>query len=307
MENEIFLIKKDEVIDFLNSLSYGSVLVNYADKEARDYMSKAITVFNEINGNYVEERPLLLTQIVNEIDEYATEEDLGKWFRILFKTQVRIGISPINEADVEIFDKAIKAMDEKAKIIVKMNPKLKKYCEKLARNNGIKFFPESNYWIFSGEKKKESPFKLMQRANLEGQDKIEFELKDFSSQTIRCYASNLGAEIGRKLSVNISEGKIIVRFKEQQPEEIIYNEVASLYRLACIKTGHDKAREIFESVIFDAEFDNMPETFQQATTQTTTFNPTSDNTDDVQAVSESGQIYIKDPNVDIDKQDDDDF
>lgn len=264
MENENVIIETGSVIDFINALSYGSTIVKYADQQAKDYTKDAIIVFNEMNGGeFIEERPLLLSEIIDEVFEDATESDLGQWFRILFKMRVRLDALPITEDDIEVIGKAEAARENKSRIIVKMNPALVKYAEKLARRHGIKFFPESNYWVFTGEPKKESAFKLMQRANLEGQDKIEFDLKEYSSQTIRCYASNLSAEIGRKLTVNVSEGKMVVRFKEQPPEEVLYSEVATLYRSACVKLGHDKAREVFESVVFDAEFDNVPETAPQ--------------------------------------------
>lgn len=256
MKNENLILKKIDIIDFINRLEYGSVMVKYDNEETRNYTHDCIVIFNTLNdGEYIEERIMSPEEVYDEIGAY---NDSDKWYRILFKMRVVIGVTHISQGDVEIIKKAHIAKNDKCQMIIKMNFGLLKYAERLARRLGLKFISKEDYWIFNGEPRKESAFKIMQRANLEGRDKVEFDLQQYSSQTIRCYASNLSAEIGKKVSVTISNGKMVVRFKEAELKEVMAEEANLFYKKLCVKLGHDMAREIMESVIIDTEFDNIP-------------------------------------------------
>jgi len=297
-------VSNGDLKSFLENLQYGSNLVIYQSDTVRDSVLNNINVLNEVFGeNLIEELPAKDNELVNgEYQEFI----IPNVYNVVYAGR-GIDIPILSDSDYNYKKTAVKALDTKSRISFTLHEGLRKSAGRIAFGMGIKFGQDDFGCYFDAHKKGVSISKMIQESYYNGNEKIEFDGRKCNVASIRCYASNLGAVVGHKLPVTISSGIITVRFKKQDEKEILTNRVEKLYSEVITQLGKETARSIFEGIIFDAEFEEGSVLTQEAKTQTTTFNPGSEDADDVQAVSEYGQIYIKDPNVDIDKQDDEDF
>jgi len=296
MEN-VITITEHGTHEFLASLQYGSVAVQMDSFNSEARIKRAAAAINAIYG-------------MNIIRVEPTEE-LSEWedrpiYNIIWSDR-ESGPPTVTENEIDLPELAMQAFALKKKIILNVSPKVKKYARKCAQMYNIRFTQSGSEMYFNGEDKKPAILPLIKQAWTEGRKFIEFDKSEAEIQTVRVYASQFNSVMETNFSVSVKNGKIRVQLLDPTKEEIIRESAESIYIEAIKELGKETARSIFEGIIFDAEFEEGSVLTQETKTQTTTFNQGSADADAVQGISESGQIYIKDPNIDIDEQNDDDF
>ena len=296
MEN-VTLIENESLFGFLKNLQYGSNLVSYKSEGVRDRFLKVVGVVNEImDGDYIRENQAIDNEL---IDGYYVEVPIPNVYNVIYSGR-GLDIPDISESDINFKETAKSALETKSKIHLQLNEKLRKSAGRIAFGLGIKFGIDSEGCFFDAEQKGVSLSKQIQNAYYNGLEKLDFDARKHNISSIRCYVSALAATVCQKIPVSVSNGIITVRFKQQSRNEFLVSEVEKLYEAIWNELGHDKAREIFESVIFDAEFDKVPEMAPQDLRLSET---DLDHTNDVLQVGQNGQMFIKDPNI----YDEDDF
>ena len=246
---EVIIISKENTNTIISNLEYGQTLVRFEDDQAEKLTEKCVEAINEIFGIGVLD--------LSESDEYFDKEHT--FFRILFRER-NLKLPLLTMDDITLVENAENANHGKCQINFQIHEGLFKKAKKIASKYEVKFGSTIYGQFFSGQSKKMSIYKQLEKAHLEGVDQIEFTTDDIASQTLRVYVSQLNSFNNTKYSVSVENKKLIVYFKEKSREseffkklDRLFNEYPDVFELNTV----DGFIDAFKSYIADKKIDSM--------------------------------------------------
>lgn len=253
MDIDIKYVEEDGIIDFFNSLNYGSTSVRYGSESARKKALNVIDIINALNTSEVlEQNELTVTDIVR--NEYKQRKIEGA-YRILLKS--RVGYNKAEESDLKLFDAIVNAKELKDKISVPAIHGLLKFASKKSKSLGVKFVDNGSEWIFNGQPAAKSVYKTLQQGYFSNEKSMKFDISSHSSNTIRCYASSLSKEVGEKITCSVSDGFITVHFKERSEYDVLRDRLSAIFKESCSKMNPDEVSDIFTDIAGTIVIDSL--------------------------------------------------
>lgn len=209
-----------DVIEFLKKVNYTKNYVTYQNQEIRDYMSKCLDILVEILG-------------LDSIDELnATTDDyepkvIPGIYNIFYRVR-GVPIPQLNDSSWNIHRICESALNEITPSYHPIDNRLFRMCRIMATSKGMKFKITHNGCYFTLGGNRQSIFNRIQSAYNMGDDKISFFMSEVNSNTVRCYASNLGLDTHKKFRCAVEGNQITIYFKELSQEDKLRNELGKL-------------------------------------------------------------------------------
>lgn len=245
-------INKDNVFSILHHLEYGENFVSFEKTYDINMLKKCIETINEIKGSEVLEMTAAVEDYI-ENQEYK-QKLIDGVFRLLWR--IRGEYPPeLTLDDVSIEENAENAELYQCTVSFKINDGLLKKAKRIALKNGIKFISSSFGQSFNGQVKKMSVFKQLEKAHLDGIEKITFDTVDIATQTVRVYVSQLNSFYGKNYSVSVSEGCTTVYFMEKSKITIAEKRLKTFYNSIESEIGKPDALIILEKLILSLSVD----------------------------------------------------
>lgn len=254
---DAIIVSKENVLTIISSLDYGQIPVCFEDEQAEEMTSKCVEAINEIYG------PGVLD--FSKSDEgFETEKEVYTVFRLLFRER-NLKLPLLTMDDITLMENAEHAENGQCQISFKIHEGLFKKAKRIAKTCGVKFGSTLYGQYFSGQAKKISIYKQLEKAHLDGLDKIEFTTDEIASQTLRVYVSQLNSFTGNKYSVSAENGNLTVYFKEKGREseflkklERLFNEYPEVYELKSIEAFKASFKPyLVNSLMTDEKWDTI--------------------------------------------------
>lgn len=205
-------LNKDNALSYLREKEYGTENVIYSTEEDRLYIHKVMDIVNMIAGIEAFRETPFMEEEYSDIENMWVEVPSEGKYRITY-TDRHNPVPEFTEDDINVFNSIPKALELKESYYFEIHQNLKKHVRKACKDVGVSF--KANYpgVTISGKERSESVYKQMFAAYNSGVDSISFDSRNINVQTIRVYASQLGAAMGDSFSCSIVDGKITVHFK----------------------------------------------------------------------------------------------
>lgn len=240
---EKILVTSENYKQVFNSLTYGINVIEYQNDDIRSNFNNMITVINEFTGKWtVEEKKAVIDGIVD--GEFSPIE-VDNLYHVLYKNYHE-PLPIIDNDNYEIENLAILAKEKSMLFSINnFEPALVKYAKSIANKHNVKFTGSG----FNGAMKSLPIRKQIEEAFLNGKYNIHFPADSFSVQTIRNHVSTYGSLIGRKFKVELSNGFIIVHFKDIEEANNLLISAKELFDKIGFKIGNEERASFFNKLL----------------------------------------------------------
>ena len=240
---EKILVTSENYKQVFNSLNYGINVIEYQNNDVRSNFNKMITVMNEFTGKWtVEEKKAVIDGV---IDGEFSPIEVDNLYHVLYKNYHE-PLPIIDNDNYEIENLAILAKEKSMLFnINNFESSLVKYAKSIANKHNVKFTGSG----FNGAMKALSVRKQIEEAFLNGKHNIHFPAESFSVQTIRNHVSTYGSLIGRKFKVELSNGFIIVHFKDIEEANNLLISAKELFDKIGLKIGNEERASFFNKLL----------------------------------------------------------
>lgn len=196
------------ILDLMKNIEYGSNSINLHNVT---YIERYVKL-----GNIVDKNSMELVKLTQDGYEVS--------YVLIYKNKSTA--APVFTFEEFFIEEMIgECVNEPGKLIeFKARKELFKYCRSLAKSAGIGFAgTEFGCSFYSKAKKEKSAYKIITEAVFEGLEELEFDSIKYNAHSVRCYAAQVAASTGRKISVSVSPGSILVKIpvEKTKKDEII--------------------------------------------------------------------------------------
>ena len=207
MEN-VRILTKENYKTTIENMSYGHILVQYESEDVREKVNKMIFVLNEYFNNFsFEEKQHYDFNIENKDFVPVKKENV---YQILFKSLTKV-IPVLHDDNFNIESIADECKSSLSIAAFEDVKELYKYYRRVARSKQIRFLDG----YFDGRIKSIPTMKQIENAYFSGVGSISFKVEDVKTDTLRCYAYKYGNMIGKKISVELSNGVTTLYLNER--------------------------------------------------------------------------------------------
>ena len=202
------LTNEESINDFIDKIEYGINYFAYKNQQTYRDVCEKTDIINAVIGHKqlfvkVEYNEILLTQ-----HGYSPADKI----HIVFSELDGKDLPKTHNNCFKIRDYFYEAYNSKGVVYFEIPDSVAKFAKSISTSK-VSFGKDENGYFYNGIEKEISTYKKMENAFYAGEEIIEFDKAEVSSQTVRCYASAISNASGVKIKCSVLDGVITVFLK----------------------------------------------------------------------------------------------
>jgi hypothetical protein len=232
MEKEF--LKKEDVLEFITSLKYGSVIIEPESSEVIDQLNNAaFTIEKMYKTQYLK---------VKKLSEPENHYQIT-WAHTLMSPPL------LFKEDIDLLNTISRIQKAQVMEIIKINPSLHTYAKKVCRSMNLKYLSMTDGFMIDARIKLDSIYKRVQVAYLSGMNRASFDAREVNHQTLRVYASQMNnMSPGLNIKVRLQADTISIIFREDPVESATIDFEKAIENLIN-QVGHESALKVIEDCV----------------------------------------------------------
>ena len=208
---------KEDMILFISKLSYGQNFIH----KPNDYLFKSIEerlfIMNKSRNSESFRLEEITDLVLLEFHGYSSENNIYS----IISTVENENLPILSEDSYNIKSFAQKAFNNKEMVFFNLDQSLYDYVKKSDFGKKANFLIVNGKPCFNGLEKQLSVYKRIEHAYYSNEESIDFDAKNTSIATVRCYTSTLSNISGKKIKCSAKDGVITVFFKEENRHSML--------------------------------------------------------------------------------------